>query len=196
MKFPTIIILASGRGERLKASGGTTYKLHAQLCGKTVVQHTLDAVATSGLPWHLEDAGHPGMGDSISAGVAATPCSNGWLILPADLPLIRVETIRTVARFLRQTPIVVPTYKGERGHPVGFSRDCKEDLLALNGQFGAAAVIRKHHSREVAVNDMGIRIDIDAVDDLTQAEDIYRSMGTMAKPMSTTHRHHQVLAAQ
>lgn len=125
------------------------------------------------------------MGDSISAGVAATPDSNGWLILPADLPLIRSETIQTVARFLRQTPIVVPTYKGERGHPVGFNRDCKEDLLALNGQCGAAAVIRKHHSREVAVNDMGIRIDIDTVDDLTQAEDIYRSMAlwTAVVPM-------------
>jgi len=173
MQFPTVIILASGSGERFNASGGITHKLHAQLCGKTILQHTLDTVATSGLPWHLEDAGHPGMGDSISAGIAATPDSNGWLILPADLPLIRAETIQTVARFLRHTPIVVPTYKRERGHPVGFSRDCKEDLLALSGPFGAVAVIRKHPSQEVAVNDIGIRIDIDTVEDLTRAEDIY-----------------------
>jgi molybdenum cofactor cytidylyltransferase len=55
MKLPTVIILASGRGERFKASGGTTHKLQAQLCGKPILQHTLDAVALSGFPWHLED---------------------------------------------------------------------------------------------------------------------------------------------
>jgi molybdenum cofactor cytidylyltransferase len=174
MKFPTVIVLASGRGERYKASGGITHKLHAKLCGKTILQHTLDTVVASGLPWHLEQAGHPGMGDSISAGIAATPDSNGWLILPADLPLIRLETIQTVARLLLQSPIVVPTYKRARGHPVGFGRICKEDLLALSGPFGAVAVLRKHPSLEVALNDMGIRIDIDTVDDLKRAEHIYR----------------------
>jgi molybdenum cofactor cytidylyltransferase len=176
MKLPTVIILASGRGERFKASGGTTHKLQAQLCGKPILQHTLDAVALSGFPWHLEDAAHPGMGDSISAGVAATPDSNGWLILPADLPLIRAETIRTVAKFLRQMPIVVPTHQGERGHPVGFSRDCQNDLLALSGPLGALTVLRKYPSREIPVNDIGIHIDVDTVDDLKQAENIYRSM--------------------
>ena len=29
-------------------------------------------VRASGLPFHVEDAGHPGMGDSIAAGVRAT----------------------------------------------------------------------------------------------------------------------------
>ena len=43
-------------------------------------------VKASGLPWHLEDAGHAGMGDSIAAAVAATQEANGWLVLPGDLP--------------------------------------------------------------------------------------------------------------
>jgi len=41
---PTVLILASGRGERFIASGGSGSKLQALLHGKTVLQHTVDAV--------------------------------------------------------------------------------------------------------------------------------------------------------
>ena len=75
---PTVLVLASGRGERFIASGGSTHKLQALLAGKPVLQHTLEAVAASGLPWHLENAGHPGMGDSIAAAVRATSGVRPW----------------------------------------------------------------------------------------------------------------------
>jgi CTP:molybdopterin cytidylyltransferase MocA len=78
---PSIIVLASGRGERFVASGGQGSKLQALLGGKPVLERTLAAVRESGLPWHLEDAGHAGMGDSIAAGVRATQDAGGWLIL-------------------------------------------------------------------------------------------------------------------
>jgi CTP:molybdopterin cytidylyltransferase MocA len=94
---PTVIVLASGRGERFIAAGGSGSKLRALLAGKPVLERTLDAVRASGLPWHLEDAGHPGMGDSIAAAVRATPDAIGWLILPGDLPLVRPETLQAVA---------------------------------------------------------------------------------------------------
>ena len=89
--FPTVLILASGRGERFKASGGMVHKLQALLAGKPVLQRTLDTVRASGLPWHLEDAGHPGMGDSIAAAVRATAGAPGWLVLPGDLPSVKAD---------------------------------------------------------------------------------------------------------
>jgi hypothetical protein len=54
---PVVIVLASGRGERFVAAGGTGSKLKALLAGKPVLERTLDAVRASGLPWHVEDAG-------------------------------------------------------------------------------------------------------------------------------------------
>ena len=57
---PLVIVLASGRGERFIAAGGTGSKLQAPLAGKPLLERTLDAVRASGLPWRLEDAGHPG----------------------------------------------------------------------------------------------------------------------------------------
>ena len=174
---PTVLILASGRGERFLSSGGTTHKLKALLAGKTVLQHTLDAVKASGLPWHLEDEGHPGMGDSIAAAVHKTPDAAGWLVLPADLPLIQPETLLRVAQALQTHPVVLPCYAGAdgkdeplRGHPVGFSAVCRQDLLKLHGNKGAAGVIVDYSAIKLIVNDVGMVTDIDTVDDLARAE--------------------------
>jgi molybdenum cofactor cytidylyltransferase len=169
MSDPTVIVLASGRGERFLASGGTTHKLQALLAGKPVLQHTLDAVRASGLSWHLEDAGHPGMGDSIAAAVRATAGSEaGWLILPGDLPLVRAETLRQVAHALEAglAEVIVPVYQGERGHPVGFAAGCGPALMALQGDKGAAAVVRACVVQELVVNDVGCVMDVDTVEAL------------------------------
>ena len=166
--LPTALVLASGRGERFLASGGSTHKLQAVLGGKTVLQHTLDAVRGSGLPWHVEDAGHPGMGDSIAAAVRATPDACGWLIVLGDLPLIQAATLRTLAQALALHDVVVPVFKGQRGHPVGFSTRCRESLLRLQGDQGAASVVRAFSAVEVALDDVGIVSDVDTVADLAR----------------------------
>ena len=172
---PTVLILASGRGERFKASGGTVHKLHALLAGKPVLQRTLDAVRASGLPWHVEDAGHPGMGDSIAAAVRATADARGWLVLPGDLPLVLPETLRSIAAALAGTDcaVAMPVYHGERGHPVGFAAECLHGLLALTGEQGAASVVRAQAQqgrvRQVEVDDMGTVTDVDTVQDLERA---------------------------
>lgn len=172
VSLPTVLVLASGRGERFAASGGRVHKLQAMLGDQTVLQHTLDAVRASGLPWHLEDVGHPGMGDSIAAAVRATADAAGWLVLPGDLPLIQSATLRQVAQALQQHPVVVPVFQhrgGSRGHPVGFARPCREALLALKGNQGAAPVLRAFDAIELIVEDPGTVTDIDTLDDLARA---------------------------
>ncbi|MDP3135981.1 MAG: NTP transferase domain-containing protein [Burkholderiaceae bacterium] len=168
-----VLVLASGRGERFRASGGSTHKLHALLGGRRVLDRTLDAVRASGLAWHLEDAGHPGMGDSIAAAVRATAHAPAWLVLPGDLPLIRASTLLQVAQALARHAVVVPRYLGQRGHPVGFAAACRESLLSLTGERGAAAMIASQAPGAVAsieVDDPGCVTDIDTVDDLVRAE--------------------------
>ena len=186
---PTVIVLASGRGERFRASGGTVHKLDAPLDGRAVRERTLAAVRASGLPWHVEDAGHPGMGDSIAAAVRATSDAAGWLVLPADLPLVEPATLRRVARALcapSPSPAdpdvpaglaahaVQPVHDGRRGHPVAFSAACRDDLLRLAGEFGAAPVLRRLRAAgrvtELAIDDVGIVTDIDTLADLAAAE--------------------------
>jgi molybdenum cofactor cytidylyltransferase len=168
--LPTVLVLTSGRGLRFAASGGTVPKLQAALGTSTVLEHTLAAVRASGLPWHLENEGKAGMGDSIAAGVRATQSANGWLVLPGDLPLVTARTLRAVAQALRTHPVVVPVHAGKRGHPVGFAASCRESLLNLQGNQGAALVVRAQAAIELIVDDAGICMDVDTIEDLARAE--------------------------
>ena len=173
-----MLVLASGRGERFFASGGSTHKLRALLAGKPVLDHVLDAVRASGLPWHLEDAGHPGMGDSIAAAVRATQDAHGWLVLPGDLPLIESATLCLLADALAdlqagaagRVQAVIPVFKGQRGHPVGFLAVCRDSLLRLKGNKGAASVLIGYDAIEIVVNDAGCVTDVDTVQDLQRAQ--------------------------
>ncbi len=175
---PVVIVLASGRGERFIAAGGTGHKLKALLAGKPMLERTLDAVRASGLPWHLEDVGHPGMGDSIAAAVRATPDAAGWLILPGDLPLVTPDTLRAVAAALSgRVNAVQPQYRGERGHPVGFAAGCKAQLATLEGNLGASSVLRAMRAidsvADLVVDDAGIVTDVDTPEALARAEALW-----------------------
>jgi molybdenum cofactor cytidylyltransferase len=104
--LPTVIVLAAGRSARFRAASGGQDKLHASLGQRSVREHTLAAVQSSGLPWHIVEPAHtahiglPGMGDSIATGVRACAQAAGWLILPADLPLV-VGRAAALARHCR-----------------------------------------------------------------------------------------------
>jgi molybdenum cofactor cytidylyltransferase len=171
-----VLILASGRGERFVASGGTTHKLDAfihmrqGLQSITVLQATLDKASSTGLAVHVERANHAGMGDTIAAAVAATRDFDGWLMLPADMPLVPKEVILAVAQGLNEAEICVPIFEGTRGHPVGFSRACLHDLLVLSGDEGARSLFQKFEVNKINVDKLpyaqGCLIDIDTVQDL------------------------------
>ncbi len=178
--MPTVIVLAAGQGRRFRQSGGGTHKLDALLGGMPVLEHVLRAVAASGLPCHVvrpedgADASAFGMGDSIARGVRATADAAGWLILPGDLPLVRPHSLQQVAQGLLAHPVVQPFWNGQAGHPVGFGAECFAALSALDGEHGAAAIVRAHRAAGTAqallLDDSGIVADIDTLADLARAQ--------------------------
>lgn len=173
---PVVLVLASGRGARFVASGGIGHKLNALLGGTPVLEWTLRAVQDSGLPWHLEQATHAGMGESLAAAVRATACAPGWLVLPADLPLVQPSTLVAVAQAWAADPtaVVVPHCEGRRGHPVAFGAQHGVALMALEGDVGAVRILQAAraagHLRSLVVDDPGVYTDIDTLDDLDQAQ--------------------------
>lgn len=179
---PAVIVLAAGRGRRFQASGGTLSKLDAPLLGVPVLQHVLNAVASSGLEWHVvRSAAGGGMGDSIAAGVRAMAGACGWLILPGDLPLVTAHSVRLVAASLASHPVVVPHWLGRQGHPVGFRSECLNALLQLSGESGAASIVRAHRGKgevlDLALDDRGVVMDVDTLDDLADVESLMLSRG-------------------
>jgi molybdenum cofactor cytidylyltransferase len=109
-----------------------------------------------------------GMGHSLASGVAATPDAPGWIIALADMPNVRSQTIAAVAAAIgRGARIALPVYRSERGHPVGFSAVCRDELLALSGDSGARALLQRHAEEvaKVEVDDPGVLQDVDTRED-------------------------------
>lgn len=148
------------------------HKLQAMLGGQTVLECTLTAVRESGLCWHLEQGPHAGMGDSIAAAVRAHAAAAGWMVLPADLPLIQAGTLLAVARAPMKMGTLYPVVAEKRGHPVRFGPQCAQDLMRLTGPVGAAGVMDRHGSTALEVDDPGCTLDIDTVQDLVRAEEL------------------------
>ena len=181
--LPTVVVLAAGRSERFKAATGGQHKLDTMLQGLSVLERTLASVKASGLPFHVVravDIAHienAGMGDSIATGVTATQSANGWLILPADLPLVLPKTLLALALQRASHEVVVPVYENQRGHPVGFSAMCREALRKVSGDQGAARVVAQHKAHLVPVEDMGCVLDVDTPEQLARAESVLLERG-------------------
>jgi molybdenum cofactor cytidylyltransferase len=111
-----------------------------------------------------------GMGASLACGIAATPPDcQGYLVMLGDLPYLQPNTCAAVAAALSQgASLVVPVYRGQRGHPVGFSAAFRQRLLALNADVGGRDILRDFASdvRELPVDDPGIVRDVDTPTDI------------------------------
>jgi len=110
-----------------------------------------------------------GMGVSLAHGIAQTCDTAGWVVALADMPRIRPQTLRQVAEAIRRGAVIAaPVYRGERGHPVGFSMVLRDELLACRGDEGARAVIRRHHAEVqlIDTDDPGVIFDIDRKEDI------------------------------
>jgi len=114
-----------------------------------------------------------GMGASLAHGVTQARGADGWVIALADMPRIAPDTIkRVIAALEAGASIAAPAYKGERGHPVGFGAQLRDELLALDGDQGARAVVERHREavKLIECEDPGILLDIDRKSDLKSDE--------------------------
>jgi molybdenum cofactor cytidylyltransferase len=107
-----------------------------------------------------------GVGTSIACGVAASRHAGGWVIALADMPWIPQTVVQTVAAALScGADIVAPVYRGQRGHPVGFSARHAAALMSLNADEGARGIIDAHRDslELIEVHDRGVLVDIDSL---------------------------------
>ncbi|MFN2355829.1 MAG: NTP transferase domain-containing protein, partial [Desulfopila sp.] len=117
-----------------------------------------------------------GMYSSIKIGVRHIgKRSNGFFLLPADIPLVRPGTLRLLIRsFKASTRIAYPTFDGKRGHPPLIARDLIPTILKNNSQKGGlrSLLSKVEHKRpkqivEINVPDANILFDMDTPEDYT-----------------------------
>jgi molybdenum cofactor cytidylyltransferase len=112
-----------------------------------------------------------GMGASLAHGIAKAREAEGWIIALADMPSVRPETIRSVVAALEAGALIAaPVHAGTRGHPVGFAARLGPELLALDGDEGARAVLERHRGevKLIECDDPGTLLDIDRREDLAR----------------------------
>jgi molybdenum cofactor cytidylyltransferase len=112
-----------------------------------------------------------GMGASLAHGIGEARGADGWVVALADMPRIAPATIRSVVAALEEgATIVAPVHGGERGHPVGFGAALHGELIALDGDQGARAVLERHRAalKLVECGDPNVLYDIDRKSDLAE----------------------------
>lgn len=126
-------------------------------------------LAAQGLEVVVNPRAGQGMGASLARGVAAAREADGWVIALADMPWVQADTVAAVAGALAAGAVLAaPLYRGRRGHPVGIGREFLDELLALRGDAGARALLRREAGRlrELATADPGAVWDVDRPRDL------------------------------
>jgi molybdenum cofactor cytidylyltransferase len=111
-----------------------------------------------------------GMGDSLAAGIKhiAGQRYDACLVGLADMPWVKPTTLAALASALAEAPLVVPAWRGRRGHPVGFAARYFPALCQLGGDCGARGLLQRHTAElvQLPVEDPGILQDVDTVVDL------------------------------
>lgn len=163
------VVMAAGNATRFDGN-----KLAAELFGKPIAAHVLDAIpgslfsrvvvvsqyreiaemahAHEFLSIHNE---HPdyGISHTIELGLSELMDCDGVLFCVSDQPMLRGDTIqRIVERFLESPAcIVAAAHAGTRGNPCLFPKEFYPELLALREDHGGNTVIRRHEDRLLLV---------------------------------------------
>jgi len=184
------ILLAAGRGERFDPSGERHKLLQTLADGQNVITHSarqllsvfphsVAVVAQDAkviqenltqltLPFCIGENSRDGMANSLVTALRELPSTcDAVVIALADMPFVSVATLQKIRAALEQgAGIVVPTYQGQRGNPVGFSIKYLPQLLSLQGDRGARQLLQTYPVTEIDVPDAGILRDIDVPADL------------------------------
>lgn len=182
------ILLAAGSSSRFGSDKLLHFLPDGQPIAVTAAQHLLAAVPECiavvrslehPLAVKLREAGcrveecaraEEGMGVSLACGVHAAGPGRDYLVALADMPFIRPSTIVAVREAMESgAKLVAPYFRARRGHPVGIAAAFYEQLVALEGDAGARAVLEAQigELKKIPCGDPGVIRDIDTPNDLT-----------------------------
>lgn len=114
-----------------------------------------------------------GMAASLRTGVAAlAPQAEGVCVFLGDMPLVPAGLCGALVEAAEQAGYAArPRFEGKPGHPVAFTRAAFADLLALEGDTGATALLKARGPAVAYLDtaDSGVLLDIDTPADLEAA---------------------------
>jgi molybdenum cofactor cytidylyltransferase len=113
---------------------------------------------------------HPNqeMLESIRLGVAELPGEiEAFFVWPADHPAVSIETLSALSRQAGAGRVILPIYKGRRGHPALIGRELRTEIGRIPANHGLRQLWRARPEvlQEVIVEDPGVLLDLDTPED-------------------------------
>ncbi|WP_373356757.1 NTP transferase domain-containing protein [Pseudoroseicyclus sp. CXY001] len=184
-----LLLLAAGRSSRMRGAD----KLAEEVGGEPLLTRTARAACAATAPVFvaLPALDHPraalmaglevtplalpgsaeGLGGTVREGVAALPACPAFLILAADLPLIEAADITALLAARAAHPEALiwrgATPEGKGGHPLLFDASLRPAFAKLEGDTGAAPIVRANRARTHLVRyaDDRALLDLDTPED-------------------------------
>lgn len=126
--------------------------------------------------WTVVNGDWPkGQLSSIHAAIRSLPvgATEGILVCPVDHPLISAQLVAALIAAFDSSGkmIVLPKFRGRRGHPVIFRADLYEALLAASTEVGARQVVWNHAAEvmEVETEEEGVILNLNDPESLQRA---------------------------
>ena len=171
----TAIIPAAGLSSRMGQN-----KLLMRFAGKSLIEHAVDTLMTSGVDEIVVVLGHEanlvrsrlegksvrfvenpdyraGLSTSVRTGMEAAPKgSDAMMIYLADQPLLESDEIKRLIQAFAEAKragksIVVPFFGNTRGNPVILDASYREMVLDIAGDVGCRRIIKRHPEKVFAV---------------------------------------------
>ena len=177
------VILSAGRSTRMGSpkallpwrdgiflAGCCRSLSHADLLSVVISDPALSASAPEGVQLiHNSDPDRGGPFRSLALALRAQPCRRA-LVLPVDCPRVSPETVALLLHDRNGTPpAVLPTFRGQPGHPVLLSGPAIERVLQLDERGEASTlrqVLAEQGALRVPVNDGSVLDNINTPSDL------------------------------
>ena len=179
------LVLAAGSARRF----GACKLLHPLSDGRSILQHTLglysalfdqvtvvcndnqelinQALALNASV-EVNALSDQGMSESIKLGVSKTTPALAWLIVLADMPYVASASIIKLCQCAKRSKIIQARIDNKPANPVLIGRDFYSQLMQLQGDVGAKAIMQAHSDAviQLDLNDIGLVHDIDRPSDI------------------------------
>ena len=182
------ILLAAGQSKRMNGEN----KLIRKIRGVPLIKHSVKNILTSSIDELIIVLGHQkeiieklidknekikfifnknfesGMASSIKTGLNnLSEKTEAFFICLGDMPMVNQNTYNHLIKSRNNKEIIVPTYKGQQGNPILFSKSIKEKIITIQGDVGAKKILELNKSKilNVKITNQSIRKDFNTKDD-------------------------------